>query len=231
MEEKKSTVMEDHNIKISDVVTKLLTSEDGTNVIREAIREKVVESRYGKKADKAEKAYAETLTNKIMDNELEDHLANLSIFENVGLQIKKFLGNDSRTLVAMLIVDLYDSIITEWSRILGIKLTTTLSYDLKEKYRNSWKLLPEIRQKSIEFVEDSETLKFASMMNNLEAILDRNQSNFRNIMTHQALSRPPIDDGDLSILVQNLDLLIHFYGKFLNEVKMKQNLGEKRENK
>lgn len=231
MEEKKSTVMEDYNIKISDVVTKLLTSEDGTNVIREAIREKVVESRYGKKADKAQKAYAETLTNKIMDNELEDHLANLSIFENVSIQIKKFLGNDSRTLVAMLIVDLYDSIITEWSRILGIKLTATLSYDLKEKYRNSWKLLPEIRQKSIEFVEDSETLKFASMMNNLEAIFDRNQSNFRNIMTHQALSRPPIDDEDLSILVQNLDLLIHFYGKFLNEVKMKQNLGEKNENK
>ena len=231
MEEKKSTVMEDYNIKISDVVTKLLTSEDGTNVIREAIREKVVESRYGKKADKAQKAYAETLTNKIMDNELEDHLANLSIFENVSIQIKKFLGNDSRTLVAMLIVDLYDSIITEWSRIFGIKLTATLSYDLKEKYRNSWKLLPEIRQKSIEFVEDSETLKFASMMNNLEAIFDRNQSNFRNIMTHQALSRPPIDDEDLSILVQNLDLLIHFYGKFLNEVKMKQNLGEKNENK
>ena len=231
MEEKKTTVMEDHDIKISEIVKKLLPSEDGTRVIKEALREKIVESRYGGKADKAQKAYAETLTNKIIDNELEDHLANLSIFENVGLQIKKFLGNDSRILVAMLIVDLYDSIITEWSRILGIKLTTIFSYDLKEKYRNSWELLSEIRQKSIEFVEDSETLKFASMMNNLEAIFDRNQSNFRNIMTHQALSKPPIDDGDLSILVQNLDLLIHFYGKFLNEVKMKQNLGEKRENK
>lgn len=166
-----------------------------------------------------------------MDSELENHLEILDLFENVTLQVKKSFGKDSRTLIAMLIVDLYDSIITEWAEVLGIKLTTIVSYDLKEKYRNSWELLPEINRKSIGHMKDNEMLKFSSMMNTLEAVFDRDQTNFRNIITHQGLSGPSIDGRDLSILVQNLDLLIYFYGKFLNEVKMKQSLGENNESK
>ncbi len=208
--------MEVYNIEISEVLKKILRDVNCRQAIGEAVKEKIVESRYGKTPGPFEKRYASSLSETFMNNELEGYLKILGLLENVALRVGKFLGNDFQTPIAMLIVSLYDSIITEWARVMEIKLTKKVPNSSKERYFSSKELLLEINKKIRKDIKDDEALKFSQMIKGLGAILDKNQTNFRNKMIHQAFSGPLIDDKDLSILVQNLDLLIDFYKKTLD---------------
>lgn len=203
--------VEDYGIKVSDIIAKLITSEDSRLKVEALVEEQIIKSgRDGK--------YARRLAGKLMNDKINDHLIKLGAYEDIAAQVKTSLGIDSRKLMAMLIVDLYDSIITEWAKVLGINLTTKDSKEDKERHKNSWELLRGIEKSDKRYAKNDEMLKFSSMIKSLEAMYDRNQTNFRNIITHQGLSGPPIDDRDVHILLQNLDLLIHFYKKSWNEV-------------
>lgn len=216
-----------YGLRFSEIVQSLLELPQSDIAIREAFYQKISSNREAKMSAKELKKGASEYQNqydlkraKEVVSQTKDMLLEYSKDQDFIIQVesslKETFNQDRKLLMAMLIVNIYDSIVNEWALKLSIPLHTIQDESGKKIPKNGYVLTRDIRNKLANKIRKEDQLEFNIMTDFLLNVFNKENKNFRNMLTHRTLSAPPVEGNVIEELIKNFNRLIYYYNETIN---------------